>query len=189
MVVAAKRGLYEFREAHGPVRMPLGISRGEEQRVADPDDPNTPRYMCANVQRAYPLLDLGLDRGACQAYIAACGLPVPWPSNCMRCCWADEVELLWLARRYPTQYAEWVQLEAEKLAADPTRLRRKPARLPVQAALDGQAAEARPRWLGVFGERLLPEVLAAAEARYGDRTLAELDAYRMQHGHCIQTAY
>lgn len=161
-----KHGLYAFARRYGKLRMLLGIAKGEERRVSAGagDAP----WMRDCVERVYPLIDLGMDRARCQAFIGALGLPVPVPSNCLLCPYRSELELLWLHRFHPTDYEEWVELEAAKL-------RRFAAR--------------GDRNLGVFGRRPLPEVLKGAIEKYGHLTDAELEQHRMSHGHCVASKY
>jgi hypothetical protein len=161
-----KRGLYAFARRYGPIRMLLGIATGEERRVASGTN-DTP-WMRDCIERSYPLIDLGMDRAACQRYIRALGLPVPVPSNCMLCPYRSEIELLWLHRFHPADYQEWVELEAAKLR---------------------RFAERPGKNLGVFGKRSLPEVLKDAIEKYGHLSDAQLDEHRMSHGHCVTSKY
>lgn len=61
-----------------PATVCIGISTDEIQRVND-------RPASAWERKAFPLIDLGLDRSACQALIADAGLPVPPKSSCYFC--------------------------------------------------------------------------------------------------------
>jgi hypothetical protein len=146
--------------------MLLGIAKGEERRVSDGED-DAP-WMRDCVERVYPLIDLGMDRAQCQAHIRSLGLPVPVPSNCKLCPYRSEVELLWLYRFHPTDYQEWVDLEAAKLR---------------------RFASRGDRNLGVFGRRSLPEVLKGAIDKYGHLSDEELEQNRMTHGHCVASKY
>ena len=161
-----KHGLYAFARRHGKIRMLLGIAKGEERRVSDGED-DAP-WMRDCVERVYPLIDLGMDRARCQAYIRSLGLPVPVPSNCKLCPYRSEVELLWLYRFHPADYQEWVELEAAKLR---------------------RFASRGDRNLGVFGRRSLPEVLDGAIEEYGHLSDTELEQHRMTHGHCVASKY
>ena len=159
--VGRKRGFYQFAERYGPARVLLGIARGEERRVADPDQDEP--WMRATIERAYPLIEEGMDRMACQEYARSVGEPVPPPSMCLRCHWRTPVELLWLWRFRTEAFCEWVEMEQAKLL---------------------RFAHLGERNLGVYGKNTLMEVLSDAIRRYGHLTDEELHAYRMSHGHC-----
>ncbi len=161
----SKTPLYEFTALFGKIRVLIGIAAGEETRVADPN--SGPKWMARNIERAYPLIDLGMDRKACQDYMSSLGLPVPMPSNCMLCPYMNEIELLWLVHHHPKDYQDWVEIEANKLAAN-THVEKN---------------------LGVFGTRTLPEVLAGAKVKYAHMTTDEIDEYKMSHGHCVKSKY
>lgn len=88
--------------AESPATVCIGISKDEIHRV------NRKRSE-AYESPVYPLIELGLDRSACQRVIADAGLPVPPKSSCYFCpfhrplMWAemrrDEPELFWKAAR------------------------------------------------------------------------------------------
>jgi hypothetical protein len=164
-----RRGFYEFAEKHGPIRVLLGIAAGEEKRVSR-DLAKEPKWMRATIEKVYPLIDLGMDRQACQDYIRGLGHEVPPPSNCMLCPFMSEIELLWLFRHHPADYLDWVNIEQQKLT--------KWAHL-IPADQN----------FGVWGRKTLPTKLAEATARYGHMTNAELTDYKMSHGHCVQSKY
>ena len=86
----------------------------------------------------------------------------------MICPWMNEVELLWLYRFYPEEYEEWVELEENK----------------IQAHLD-----AGEKNYGVWGRKLLPEVLTIAQEKYGLWTDDQLQEYKMSHGHNLMSKY
>lgn len=162
---ARKRGMIQFAQKRGKVRVILGIAAGEESRVADPakDAP----WMRQSVERVYPLIKEGWARKECIQYLASHGLRVT-PSNCMFCPFMSEVELLWLDRFYPARLQEWVDIEARKLQAN---------------------QHAGEKNFGVWGRRTLPQVLAEAKAKHPGITDAELWDYKMSHGHCTKTKY
>ena len=166
MPVGRKQGIRAFAARYGPIRVLLGIAAGEEKRIGAPTGGTD--WMSTCLERRYPLIELRWDRGACQAYLRAIGRPVHPPSNCVYCPFKSEIEILWTARRYPAAFAEWVAIEAAKLAK--------------HAALGD-------RNLGVFGRRTLPEVLATAERTYAHLADADLDAYRFSHGHGVCSIY
>ncbi len=163
-----KRALVEFAEKHGPVRMMLGIAKGEEGRVA-PDEEAPHQWQRLAVQKAYPLLWLGWDRADCQSYIRKVGKVVPPPSNCMWCPFLSKAELLWLARKFPAEFERWCELEARKLQ---------------------KFAHLGERNVCVLHKhKTLREVLADAERQYGDWTTEHLEEYRFSHGHCVRSRY
>lgn len=164
--VGKKKGFYAFTKQHGPIHVLLGIAEGEDHRVGGGEDPQ--RWMRENILKRYPLRDLGLDRQGCQDLIAKYNQPVPPPSNCMRCMFMSEIELLYLYRFHQDKYQEWVELEAAKLA---------------------KWKDKGPMNFGVWGRKTLPEVLAKAQEKYGHLTDAQLREYKMSHGHCVKSKW
>lgn len=162
---AKKKGLIKHAETYGKVRVILGIAKGEESRVADPakDAP----WMQKSVERVYPLIQEGWARKECMEYLASHGLRVT-PSNCMFCPFMSEMELLWLHRFYPAKFEEWVGIEARKIAAN---------------------QHAGSKNFGVWGRRLLPQVLAEAQAKHPGISDEALWDHKMSHGHCTKTKY
>jgi 3'-phosphoadenosine 5'-phosphosulfate sulfotransferase (PAPS reductase)/FAD synthetase len=166
-VVGRKSAFYEFQRHYGKVRMLIGIAKGEESRCGEALE----KWQRETVERVYPLIDLGLDRQGCQDYIASRNKPVPPPSNCMLCPFMSEIELLWLSYNYPTDYAAWVVLEQNKI----DRFRR-----------EGLADDKN---LGVWGRKLLPQKLSEAKVRYAHMSPAQINDYKMSHGHCVKSKY
>lgn len=84
--------------AEDPATVCIGISTDEVTRVSN-------KRVMPYERPVYPLIDLGLDRSACQVLIADAGLPVPPKSSCFFCpfhrpqMWAemrrDEPKLFW----------------------------------------------------------------------------------------------
>lgn len=165
--VGRKQGFYNFAERYGKVRMLIGIAKGEESRCGEALE----KWQRETVERVYPLIDLGMDRQACQDYIASCNKPVPPPSNCMLCPFMSEIELLWLFLNYTADFNAWVILEQNKI----DRFRR-----------EGLPDDKN---LGVWGRKLLPQKLAEAQARYGHMSHAQINEYKMSHGHCVKSKY
>lgn len=163
-----KDGIKEFARAHGKIRVLVGIAKGEEKRVADPSKEEAV-WKRESIEMVYPLLDLELDRKGCQDYIRSVGHSVPAPSNCMLCPFMSEIELLWLWRRHPEDFSDWVRIEANKI--------------------QNNLHVGEGRNLGVWGRKLLPEKLEEARRKYGHLTDAELDDYKMSHGHCVASRY
>ena len=167
--VGRKKGFYQFADHHGKIKMLIGISKGEEKRMMTGED--STKWRRVSVDTIYPLVDLGLDRKDCQDYIASVGHPVPMPSNCILCPFASEVELLWLSKFMPNDYADWVRIESVKIAKEKSK------GLPDD------------RNLGVWGKKLLPEVLKIAKVKHGHMSDMELNDYKMSHGHCVMSKY
>jgi len=166
--VGRKKAFYQFAGRHGKVRVIIGIAKGEEKRVAGVSDE---KWRRETIEIVYPLIDLGLDRQGCQDYIRSVGHTVPPPSNCMLCPFMSEIELLWLYRFYPNDYADWVRIERRKWEESQRR-----------------GVEAK-RNLGVWGKRLLPQVLVTARVKFGHLTDEQLVEYKMSHGHCVASKY
>lgn len=165
--VGYKRAVKHFAEKHGKIRMMIGIAKGEEERMADRStDPCSWRRK--SVEYSYPLIELGMDRKACQVYIDRMGHKVPPPSNCMLCPFMSEIELVWLLRHYPNDLYEWIDIEAKKIEAN---------------------KHLGDKNLGVWGKKLLPQVLAEALDKFGHMTVEQLDEYKMSHGHCVMSKY
>jgi hypothetical protein len=162
-----KLGLVSYAHQYGKIHMLIGIAKTEEQRIKAATD-GLPVWMNYSIQRRYPLVDLGMDRAACQRFITALGKPVPPPSNCMLCPYMSEIELLWLYRFHPADYHQWVEIEQAKLAANQHQ---------------------GVKNLGVWGTKTLPMVMQQAQTKYGHMTDAELQDYKMSHGHCVKSKY
>lgn len=165
-----KAAIKAFAEKYGKIDVLIGISKGEEKRVADPAKAaKLPKWQQVALNKVYPLIDLGLDRQGCQDYIRSTGHTVPTPSNCVLCPWANEIELLYLYRFHRTDYEEWVELERNKLDAN---------------------KHMGEKNLGVWGSRApIPEWLKAAEKKHGHMSDEELSEYKMSHGHCVASKY
>lgn len=164
--VGRKKALYSFTRRHEKIRVLLGIAHGEEKRIGKKE--SAPPWMDRCIEKCYPLIDLGLDRKACQDYIHGLGFRVPPPSNCVFCPFKSPAELLWTARRLPVRFSEWKALENAKLEAN--------------VKMNGKN-------FGVYGRKTLSEALLEAEKQFGHLSDQELDDYRMSHGHCVATKY
>lgn len=163
-----KQSIIEFAKRHGRISVLLGIAKGEETR-ASTNDQSFAKWMRDCIDKKYPLIDLGMDRQACQDYIQEVGKDVPIPSNCILCPFMSLQELLYLYRNMPEWYHKWVELEANKIKAN--------------SHLDPK------KNLGVWGVKRLPEVLEEAIQKYGHMTNEELREYKMSHGHCVKSKY
>lgn len=145
----------------------IGIAKGEEKRVADPAK-ETLVWKREAIEVVYPLINMGYGRQECQDYIRSLGHTVPMPSNCRRCPFMSEQELLWLYRFNSEVYHDWVRQEQVKLDAN---------------------THMGDRNLGVWGKKTLPEVLLKAQEKYGHWSNEQLHDYKMSHGHCVASKY
>lgn len=162
-----KRCTKKFAEKYGKINVLIGIAAGEEKRAGSNEE-SAQVWMRMAINKRYPLLDLGMDRQACQDYISSVGAEVPPPSNCILCPFMSEQELLYLYKFLPEWYYKWVELEAAKIAAN---------------------THAGDKNFGVWGKKLLPEKLEEAIKKYGHMTDEELKEYKMSHGHCVMSKY
>jgi hypothetical protein len=83
-------------------------------------------------------------------------------------------------RQEPEWYHKWVELEENKIQkfthnGDRTKTLKG----------NGQVGDN----LGVWGKKLLPEILQEAIEEYGYMTDEELREYKMSHGHCVKSKY
>ena len=131
------------------------------------------------IEKTYPLVDLGMDRRACQEYIASTGHEIPWPSNCTRCPYQSKQELLWLSKKHPELFDELVQMELAKLEKFAGRGVEVEKNLGMFCRYDKKQGRA---WL-------VTDQLKQAEAQYGSMTDEELDEYKFSHGHCVMSKY
>lgn len=164
--VGRKKAFIEYSKRFGKIKMLIGIAKGEEGRMADPS--TYPKWMQRSIEVVYPLIELGLDRQACQDYLKSVGAEVPFPSNCKRCPYMSLQELLWLYRFYPKDYREWVEMEEEKI---------------------NNNRHMGDKNLGVWGRRRLPEMLQEAHEKYGHYSDLQLIEYKFSHGHCVKSKY
>lgn len=183
-----KAGLREFAARFGKIRMMIGIAKGEEKRVSNPD--NSPhRWYRESIEPVYPLIDLGMDRAACQTLLHAKSMYVA-PSNCMACPFLSLEELEYLRRFYPESLQDWVGLEAAKLVkhADKSAVIVTDAEGHPKLAKDG-TPKTKNKNYGVFGVTPLPEKIKEAKERFGHWSDERIQDYRYSHGHCVATAY
>lgn len=169
-----KKAFKLFAPKYGKINMLIGIAKGEESRQQTQSSGEVWRDMAINT--VYPLVELGLDRQGCQTAIANFGHTVPTPSNCKFCPWMSEQELLWLYRFDGEGFDFWEQLEQNKFKAN---------------------LHAGEKNLGVWGKWnkkenrpfSLRDALAVAQEKYGHWSDAELQEYKMSHGHCVASKY
>lgn len=173
-----KEGLKRFARHYGKIKMLVGIARGEEKRVQKAQAKEL--WHRASIETLYPLIDLKMDRQACQDYIRSLGHEVPLPSNCILCPYASHQEILWLHRFMPEDLQDWIRIEENKI---------------LKHAYNGDRTKTRNRKgqiknnHGVFGAKLLPEILEEAIERFGHLSDQDLQSYKMSHGHCVMSAY
>jgi len=167
--ITQKRTIKAYVKMYGKINVLLGIAKGEESRVAKGH--NGPVWFQQSINRVYPLIDLGLDRKGCQEYIESIGELVPFPSNCIICPFLSKQELLYMYRFNRQWYDRFVRMEQRKI--------------------DRSRAEGQPdeKNLGVWGKKLLPEILIEAMELHGEMTDDELKDYKMSHGHCTMSSY
>lgn len=167
--VSRKQGLYEHLEKFGKMRVMIGIAKGEESRVSKGD--KDPIWMQKTIEKVYPLIEWGWDRKACQDFLGKVKLTggeIPLPSNCMFCPFQSDIEVLWLWKKYPDKFLEWVEIEAKKLQ---------------------KWASMGAKNSAVFGSRDLFKVLEDAKKKYAHLSDAEIHEYKMSHGHCVKSKY
>ncbi|TBW57465.1 hypothetical protein EZI54_07340 [Marinobacter halodurans] len=183
-----KRGFREFAARYGRIRMILGIAAGEESRMADPAK-SQHRWYRDSIQPVYPLVDLGMDRAACQKLLHDKGMTVI-PSNCKACPFLSLTELEYLRRFDAASLSDWVDLEAAKLAkhADKNAVIVTDSNGEVKLDRNGQPKTKNKNY-GVFGTTPLPEKIAEARKLHESWTDAAIAEYRYSHGHCVATAY
>lgn len=95
----------------------IGFEAGEEARAAK--DPNAgtgrkPGPGQAVRRNRFRLIELGLCRCRCEQLIRAASFPVPRKSACVFCPYASRGDWQTFARELPEQFAQIVQLEADK---------------------------------------------------------------------------
>jgi len=163
-------GIYDFVAKHGRIRMILGFAYGEGRDVKSGKLDPVWKKRC--IDRSYPLVEEKWGRLECQEYINS--LPaeyvLPPPSNCTICFFMSKQELVWLDRFMPATMQLWIKLEQNKLAKD------KELERPISNGASGS-------------KKLLPQRLTEAKELFGHWTDAELDEYKMSHGHCVKTTF
>ena len=108
----------ESRSLPIPIRMANGAQRVNRKRAEAYEKPT------------YPLIDLGMDRSACQQVIADYGWPVPPKSSCYFCPFHRDLTWSEMRRDEPDLFAKAVALEAtlnerrDKLGKDSVYLTR-----------------------------------------------------------------
>jgi 3'-phosphoadenosine 5'-phosphosulfate sulfotransferase (PAPS reductase)/FAD synthetase len=168
-----KVSIKEYAQRYGRIKVMLGLAYQENRLDPGWREKETKKWLRDSIDKICPLEDLYMDRKACQEYIRSLGHPVPYPSNCMRCHWMRKQEVLWLYRNHPDKWFEWVDREQAKINRCAERFEK------------GEIKQNA----GVFGAKLLPEILAEAEQAFGHWTDQQLDEYKFSHGHCVGSRY
>ena len=171
MAHGRKRGLYEYVKLTGQkIRVLIGFTVDEVERRVENNQDNIPVFMEKNIERVFPLAELGMTREDCQEYIKSKGHPLPPPSFCEFCPFHDMKGLLYKYRFEKPRYDRWVQLEQNKF--------------------DAWAGVVPPeKNHGVWPGKSLPQVLEIAREKYGHLSDGDLIEHRMTHGHCVSTKF
>ena len=168
-IYKGKAPLVAYAEQHGPIKVLIGFAHGEQTRVGKAKDEDLPQWQVLSTEKEYPLLDMEMDRQACQDYVRSKKATVPWPSCCLKCPWMNLQELLWLSLDFPEVYADWCRQEEVKLEKFKSR---------------------GDKNLGVWGStKKLPEMLEIANKKHGHMSPEELREYRFSHGHCVKSKH
>lgn len=168
--------------------MMIGIAKGEEKRVSDPSK-SPKRWYRESIEPIYPLIDMGMDRAACQELLHSKGMYVI-PSNCKACPFLSLPELEYLRRFYPKDLQDWVHLEAAKLEKHADKNSVIVTGKNGEPKLDrhGKPKVANKNY-GVFGVTPLPAKIREAKEAYSSWSDERIAEYRYSHGHCVATSY
>ena len=188
--VGLKKGFGAFTAKHGKIRMMIGLAKGEEKRVAKPEAFVKEAWRRDSITPVYPLIDIGYGRAECQKYIVSVGHVLPTPSNCILCPFISEQELVWLHRFQPADLQDWIRIERNKIENNrhmdsvPEKDKNGDPKLDKNGNV-----KLVNRNYGVWGVKLLPEVLEGALAKFGHLTDDELWQHKMSHGHCVSSSW
>ena len=176
-----KTGLRQFAKESGKIRMMIGIATKEEKRTTKAED-NKARWYRESIEHSYPLIDLNMDRAACQDYIRSVGETVPIPSNCKRCPFLSEEELEYMRRFESQALLEWVHYEQNKLNRwkhlEQSEVITKTGEIKIEN-----------KNFGVWGKKYLPEMIELVKDKFADWTDDQIIEYRMSHGHCVASSF
>lgn len=118
-----------IRKTPGIVEQWLGISLDEWHRAKDPDV----RY----IRHRYPLLDRGMTRADCVAWLGRNGLPVPPKSACVFCPYHNRLAWQEMKRQGGADWEIALQVDAQiRNVRPPYPLFVHPARKPLAEAVD-----------------------------------------------------
>ncbi len=176
-----KLAIRSFAQEHGKINVMIGIAQGEERRVRNAKM-SPGRWYDNSIQPVYPLIDLGMDRAACQDLLHSFQVRVV-PSNCRRCPFVDLIELEYLRRFHPEDLAEWIELEANKLASN--------SHMDAVQVTNKRTGKTKTenRNYGVFVKKYLPEMVQKAREKYGSWSDHAISNHRYSHGHCVASSY
>lgn len=171
-----KRGLVEYAQQVGDFLLTIGFAKGEESRMNKTEKlfgsaGGWKKY----VDRAYPLIALGMDRTDCNQYWEKQDLEPPRPSNCMFCFFQSPYELVSLKKNYPDRWIQWTEIEKIKLRANADKEKNKGA-------------------LGVYAlDHYLDKAMKTIDAETG-KPIADLNADELKnrvqyHGGCVKNAF
>ena len=99
----------------------FGISSDESSRAKE----RGPRWQ----QTRYPLIELGMSRQDCVAWLEAHGYAVPFKSACIQCPYRSDEAWLWMQQRFPDEFEEacryddWLRTPAAKQSGPYSRIR------------------------------------------------------------------
>lgn len=127
------------------------------------------------IQTVYPLVELGMDRAACQEFVRSVGGVLPPPSLCMMCHWKSHAEVEYMRRVMPDKLQLWLALERRKLEVWEGRLSQKTG-LPIKNN-------------GVKGSKTLEAFVAEAREMYRSWTTEQLAEHNFSHGHIVNSRY
>lgn len=176
-----KSGFREFAQKWGKVRMIIGIADGEQKRMTDAST-NKARWYRESIQHCYPLVELGMNRQACQGYIREQGYAVPIPSNCKMCPFLSEEELEYLRRFEPDSLEQWMGYERDKLHKF-SHLNR------VIVVTKSGNERIENKNFGVWGNVYLPEMIERVRVKFLHWSDDKIKEYRMSHGHCVASSF
>lgn len=162
-----KRAFKEFSRIFGKVNVLIGIAHGEESRMAGDEFKDKWKQMA--LKNVYPLVQMGMDRFACQSVNRTYLDYEVKPSNCVLCPWLSMPELLYMHRFMRSDFEDWVRIEKNKFA---------------------KHADKGDKNLGVWGKWIkdenrpytLVDALQDAEKEFGHWTDEDLHRYKMNHG-------
>jgi hypothetical protein len=181
-------GERQFAAMHGKIQMMLGIAAGEEKRASDPSQ-NPNRWYRESIETIYPLIDLGMDRAACQELLHSKEMHVI-PSNCKACPFLSLEELEYLRRFFPADLDDWVELEAAKLEKHSHKSEVVVTDDAGDPKLDRKGnIKVKNQNYGVFGVTPLPVKIKETKEAFCEWSDEEIAHYRYSHGHCVATAY
>lgn len=170
-----KRAHKEFSRIYGKINVLIGIAKGEEKRVAEPYTQKDGLWKVMALKNVYPLIEMDMDRQACQKYINRYLTYDVLPSNCMMCPYMSLQELLWLYKFKPLTFVDWCEFEENKFK---------------------KWKHIGDKNLGVWAKWIkeenrpysLRDALRDAQNQFGHWTDDDLYSYKMNHG-CVGTKY